>query len=133
MCWKKKIIQAIFGNLNFNDLPNRRLDKFFNSQYLLHLRTNPDDRMGFTTAFEILRKNGYIRILAISDTHISNHYFDAYDLLCDYAVKQYKQCFITLTEKGQDAWYNFRKTGEWEKNDFKEDNTDGKNSNSQAA
>ena len=112
--YTRNIVKAIFGNKSFNYLPNRRADSFFESKHLKHINNSAGDTAAFEEAFNFLKHNGYIVVLLLTPKHIDTTYFDAIDLQCGYAKKEFERCYIQLTQKGLDAWYQLRKTGKWE-------------------
>ena len=117
--YTQKIVRAIWGNRSwgFQNSPNRRLDLFFKSKYLSQWNASATDRCSFDMAFKFLKQQGFITVLKVEDSHIWSTYFDEVDISCSYVKEVYDKCFVSLTEDGMEAWYNFRSTGNWERDD----------------
>lgn len=121
MKYTKNIVSAIWGRKSFSDFPppNRRLDVFFESKHLKLINETPEDCSAFESAFNFLKQKGFIKVIKVEGNHILSTYFDGIDILCAYAQKIATQCFVSLTEKGVESWYEFRKTGKWERDSDK--------------
>ena len=119
--YTKQIVLAIFGKKSFRGLPNRRADKFFQSKRLKAIRTDTLEAIAFDSAFAFLKQNNFLNVMYVDEDFINTqHYYDAIDLDCHYAKKDYDKIFIGLTQLGFDAWYVFRKTGKWQKENSNE-------------
>ena len=121
MKYTKKIVEAIWGRQSFNDFPqpNRRLDIFLKSKHLSLINETSEDQSAFETAFNFLKHKGFIKVIKVEGNHISSTPFDGIDILLPYAQKVATECFVSLTEKGLESWYEFRKTGKWERDSEK--------------
>ena len=121
MKYTKKIVDAIWGRNSFDDFPppNKRLDLFCKSKHLSLINENPEDRSAFESAFTFLKQKGFIKVIKVEGDHISSTYFDGIDIFCAYAEKVATECFVSLTEKGLESWYDFRETGKWERDSEK--------------
>jgi hypothetical protein len=121
MKYTKKIVDAIWGSKSFSDFPppNRRLDMFFKSKHLSLINETSEDRSAFESAFNFLKQKGFIKVIKVEGNHISSTYFDSIDIFCYDAQKVATECFVSLTEKGLESWYEFRKTGKWERDSEK--------------